>query len=135
MYVDNSGRLRKSRQQEMDERMCKPGYTWQERSWEKDGGKCVPAVSFYGNGMRSGYDRYPQPNSQVETHQQQQLPTNTSVEGAIANELKTRSVAPQAQQLNAKVEKQVKEAVKLEQIGEKAKEISKKQRKELEQLQ
>ena len=30
MYVDNSGRMRKSRQQEMDERMCRPGYRWNE---------------------------------------------------------------------------------------------------------
>ena len=88
MYVDNSGRLRKSRRQEMDERMCKPGYTWQERSWDKNGGECVPAVDIYRQ-MRHQYgdqataDRFTAPNTQVGTQQQQQLPTNASAEGRL----------------------------------------------------
>ena len=42
MYYEN-GQMKLSRQAEIDKRMCKPGYTWSEMSWRKDGGKCLPA--------------------------------------------------------------------------------------------
>ena len=40
MYYEN-GQIKKSQQQKVDERMCKPGYTWLDMPWTEKGGKCV----------------------------------------------------------------------------------------------
>ena len=82
MYVDNSGRLRKSRQQEMDERMCRPGYTWNETL-----GRCLGG-GYGGAGLDRGPKNPTKPPAPPEQNGQ-------TPEGAIHQESMKRAAAKQ----------------------------------------
>ena len=81
MYFDEQGRYRKSRQQMIDERMCKPGYTWNETL-----GRCL------GGGYAGGGDK--SPKDPTKPPAPPEMPGETPT-GAIKQESMKRAASKQ----------------------------------------